>query len=65
MMKKKYEKPVAEVIRIYDNMQMICASPDSGFNNKTSIEIDKWKETEETDADGTSTEIKEFPDWLH
>lgn len=61
-MKKKYEKPVIEVIRMDDAMQMICGSP--GFKSQTSIEIDKWDEPEETNADGTSEEINELPDWL-
>ncbi|KGF34759.1 hypothetical protein [Hoylesella buccalis] len=61
-MKKKYEKPVTEVIRIDDAMQMICGSG-PGFNNQTSFNIDKWGEQEETNADGTSEEINDFPDW--
>lgn len=52
-MKRMYEKPVAEVIKMYDNMQMICGSP--GFQIKTdNIEIDTWDNPDEIDAEGTS-----------
>ncbi|KGI22053.1 hypothetical protein [Hoylesella timonensis] len=61
-MKKKYEKPVIEIIRMDDAMQMICGSP--GFKSQTPIEIGKWDEPEETNANGTSEEINELPDWL-
>ncbi len=64
-MKKMYEKPVAEVLRMDDTMQMICSSA-NGFKNQTPIQIGKWSDPEETDAEGTSTEIKEedLPAWL-
>ena len=45
-----------------DAMQMICGSP--GFKSQTPIEIGKWDEPEETNANGTSEEINELPDWL-
>lgn len=65
MKKKMYEKPVAEVLRMDDTMQMICSSA-HGFKSQTPIQIGEWVETEETDAEGTSTEIKEenLPAWL-
>lgn len=60
-----YEKPVAEVIRMYDNMQMICGS--LGFNTQAPIEIGKQDEPDEIDADGTSEDISDdestWPDW--
>lgn len=62
-MKKKYEKPVTEVIRMDDTMQMICSS---GFKNETGFKVNKWERLEETNAEGTSTEIeeKDLPQWL-
>ena len=61
-----YEKPVAEVIKMYDNMQMICGS--LGFNTQAPIEIDKWGEPDEIDAEGTSDDNisddeSTWPDW--
>lgn len=41
MKKKMYEKPVAEVLRMDDTMQMICSSA-HGFKSQTPIQIGKW-----------------------
>ena len=62
-MKKKYEKPVIEVIRMDDAMQMICSS---GFKNETGFKLNEWERPEEINAEGTSEEIKEkdLPAWL-
>lgn len=66
-MKRMYEKPVAEVIKMYDNMQMICVS--TGFQTKTArnIIVDNWDNTE-IDAEGTSDDNisddeSTWPDW--
>ncbi|KGF17498.1 hypothetical protein HMPREF1640_06930, partial [Prevotella sp. S7-1-8] len=61
-MKRLYEKPVVEVLRMEDSMQIICSS---GGTNQTNFKIDKWGKAEETDAEGTSEAIDKFPDWLN
>lgn len=65
IMKKTYEKPVIKILKLDNSMQMICSSGPR-FDTKAPIEIDKWGEQEETNAEGTTEEIKEkdLPAWL-
>ncbi len=60
-MKRLYEKPVVEVLRMEDSMQIICSS---GGTNQTNFKIGPWGKTEETNAEGTSEAIDKLPDWL-
>lgn len=60
-MKKMYEKPVATILRMEDSMQIICSS---GVENKTNIKVNPWGKPEETDVNGDSKPIDEFPGWL-
>ncbi|KGF40866.1 hypothetical protein [Hoylesella buccalis] len=62
-MKKTYEKPVIKILKLDNSMQIICGS---GFDTKTSFSVGQWDKPEETDAEGTSEEIKEkdLPEWL-
>lgn len=63
-MKRLYEKPVVEVLRMEDSMQIICSS---GGTNQTNFKpnITPWNKAEETDAVGTSEAIDKLPDWFN
>lgn len=60
-MKKMYEKPVATILKMEDSMQIICSS---GFTNKENFKVNPWEKPEETDVNGDSKPIDEFPGWL-